>query len=225
MQMRLLISVLACAAMLAVAAQAAGHSATPTHDAAAHQTAPLLGTLGSYSRPIDTDSSLAQRYFDEGLALTYGAHQAGAVRSFRDALTVDPKCAMCAWGIALALGPAPSAPMDMAAVEPAYAAVQLARELMPYASVRERMFIEALAKRYGPTPVADRTALDVAYADAMRDLTRLYPDDDDAAVLFAEALMDLPPGQTTEITATFEKVLARNPAHPGVTNAVLALSR
>ena len=187
---------------------------------------PLKGNLGDHHHPITTSVPLAQRYFDEGLILTYGFNHAAAIRSFTDATQLDPSCAMCYWGIALALGPNINAPMADAAVPEAYAALQKAQELAPGASTLEQAYIRALAARYAPEPIADRTLLDQAYADAMRELSRRYPDDLDAATLFAEALMDLTPWNfwtkdgkptdyTDEIVATLESVLAHSPNHPG----------
>src|SRR5262249_40462327 len=149
---------------------------------------PLLGNLGSHQHRITTRSELAQQYFDEGLNLVFGFNHAEAIRSFRDAVTLDPQCAMCYWGIALALGPHINAPMADAAVPDAYAALQRALALAPNASPAEQAYIQALAARYAPAPVADRAPLDRAYADAMRELARRDPDDLDAATLFAEAL-------------------------------------
>ncbi|ADE14693.1 Tetratricopeptide TPR_4 [Nitrosococcus halophilus Nc 4] len=188
--------------------------------------APLLDNLGDHHHPITTSSSLVQRYFDQGLTLTFAFNHAEAIRSFKDAAKLDPDCAMCYWGIALALGPNINAPMEAGAVPEAYEAVQKALALASKASQAEQAYIQALAQRYGPTPVADRGALDQAYADAMRELSRRYPDDLDGAVLFAEALMNLTPweywtpeGQPTiytkEILATLESVLERNPNHIG----------
>jgi tetratricopeptide (TPR) repeat protein len=187
---------------------------------------PLLGNLGSHSHRNSTRSELAQRYFDEGLNLVYGFNHAEAIRSFRDAATLDPTCAMCYWGIAYALGPHINAPMEPAAAPAAWAALQQAVTLAPGASPAEQAYVQALTARYGPAPLADRAPLDRAYADAMRQVVRRLPDDLDAATLFAEALMDLTPweywtkdGQpteyTAEIVATLESVLARNPNHPG----------
>jgi tetratricopeptide (TPR) repeat protein len=206
--------------------------ATPGQQAGTQQAqgsgnvAPLLGNLGAHTLRITTASPLAQRYFDEGLNLTYGFNHAEAIRAFRDATRLDPNCAMCYWGIAYALGPNINAPMADAAVPQAYEALQRARALAANASPAERAYIEALAARYGPTPVADRRPLDRAYADAMREVVRRFPEDLEAATLLAEALMDLTPwaywtkdGEPTEYTAeivsTLERVLARNPNHPG----------
>jgi tetratricopeptide (TPR) repeat protein len=192
----------------------------------AAQVSPLLGNLGSHHHRISTRSERAQRYFDEGLILVFGFNHAEAIRSFRDALTLDPTCAMCHWGIALALGPNINAEMVDAAVPEAFAALQRAVALAPGASPAEQAYIQALTARYGPTPVADRAPLDRAYADAMREVVRRFPDDVDAATLYAEALMDLSPWQywtpegqptqyTAEIVATLERVLERAPNHPG----------
>lgn len=187
--------------------------------------APLLGNLGTHSHAISSKSALAQQYFDEGLILTFGFNHVEAIRSYKDAIAIDPDCAICYWGIAYALGPNINAAMDPAAVPPAWEALQQASKLAPKASQAEQDYIQALAKRYSDDPKADRAALDKAYADAMRDLAQAYPDDLDAASLFAEALMDLTPwnyytkeGQATEYTheivATLEAVLQREPDHP-----------
>ncbi len=204
------------------------HDYAPLSLKAARQSdpAPLLGNLGAHHHPISTKSELAQRYFDEGLILAYGFNHAEAIRSYQDALKVDPACAMCYWGIAYALGPNINAPMQDAAVPEAYAALGKARALAPSASQQERDYIQALAARYAPEPVADRSALDLAYAEAMQAVAQRYPDDLDAATLAAEAFMDLTPwkfwtkdGQPTayteKIVGLLESVMARNPEHPG----------
>jgi tetratricopeptide (TPR) repeat protein len=194
--------------------------------AAAGEVTPLFGNLGSHHKQITTSSELAQRYFDEGLILTYGFNHAEAIRSFRDAISLDPACAMCYWGIALALGPNINAPMDAAAIPDALAALEKATELSPAVSPAEQAFIKALAVRYSDAPDADRVELDMAYANAMRELAARYPDDLDAVTLFAESVMDLSPWQywtpdgqatkyTPEIVAALESVLARNANHPG----------
>jgi tetratricopeptide (TPR) repeat protein len=185
-----------------------------------------LFNLGNHRHPISTQNPLAQRYFNQGLILAYGFNHAEAIRSFQEAARLDPNCAMCYWGIALALGPNINAPMADAAVPPAWTALQKAIALAPKASSREQAYIQALAKRYSAKPVSDRSPLDQAYANAMRQVAQRYPNDMDAATLFAEALMNLTPwnfwtkaGQpttyTSEIVATLESVLQRNPNHPG----------
>lgn len=187
----------------------------------------LLTGLGSHSHPISTKVPLAQRYFDQGLVLTYGFNHGGAIDAFREAARQDPDCAMCFWGIAYAYGPNINAPMGPDAATAAYEALQEARRRLPHASPAERDYIEALTARYVPDPQpADRSALDAAYAEAMRGVHERHPDDLDAAALYAEALMDTQPWNywnddgspregTLEAAAAIDGILARDPWHPG----------
>jgi tetratricopeptide (TPR) repeat protein len=186
----------------------------------------LLENLGEQRHPIQTSSRLAQRYFDQGMILTFGFNHEAAIRSFEEAARLDPECAMCRWGIALALGPNINAAMGPAAGKRAYREVQQAVGLVEHASPRERAYIEALTHRYADPAPEDRSALDLAYADAMRELYRADPDDLDAAVLFAESLMDLSPwaywtaeqqpGEyTQEFIDVLEGVLEASPNHVG----------
>jgi tetratricopeptide (TPR) repeat protein len=188
--------------------------------------ATLLEGLGDYHRAITTSKPEAQRWFDQGLMLSYGFNHDAAERSFLKAVEVDPDCAMCWWGAALVLGPHVNAAMDPANDAKAWMRLQKARALAPRVDLWEQAFIEALATRYAEDPPADRSALDRAYANAMRGLVRKLPDDLDAATLYAEALMNLSPwdyydargrpkGHTTEIVAVLESVMARAADHAG----------
>src|SRR5438034_844720 len=190
-------------------------------------TVPLYTDLGDHHVPITTPVSLAQRYFDQGMRLLYGFNHGEAIRSFNHAAQLDSNCAMCYWGVAYAYGPHVNAGMDSAAGLAAYQALQQALARERAASPRERAYIDALAKRYAPIPPADRAALDAAYAAAMSEVVKRYPNDLDAATLYAEALMDKRPWNywdkktgepypgTTEIVAQLERVLRANPRHPG----------
>jgi tetratricopeptide (TPR) repeat protein len=188
--------------------------------------APLLENLGNYHHPISTTNSSTQRYFNQGLILAYGFNHAEALRSFQEAARLDPNCAMCYWGMAYVLGPNINAAMEDSDVPTAWEAIQQAIELSQHANAKERAYINALAARYTPGPVEDRTALNLAYANAMREVARQYPDDADVVTLFAEALMDTTPWdywqengepkpEGAEIIATLESVLERNPNHAG----------
>lgn len=188
--------------------------------------APLLEGMGALHHEITTDVPMAQRFFNQGLVLSYAFNHAEAERSFREAARLDSECAMCYWGIALVLGPNTNATMDPENVPPAYAALQQARHYADGASEKEQAYIEALSARYAEQPPEDRSSLDQAYADAMRDVAQRYPDDMDALTLFAEALMDTTPWdywtddgapkeKTKEILATLETVMERAPEHPG----------
>ncbi len=189
-------------------------------------TVPLFEDLGNYHYPITTDSSLAQRYFDQGLILTYGFNHAEAARSFKEAARLDPDCAMAHWGAAFVLGSNINASMDKEAIPKAYSELQKALELASYANEKEQALIRALSNRYSPKPVQDRTSLEVAYVNAMREVAQRFADDVDVATLYAEALMNLNPwnywtndGQpqpgTPEILSTLESALKQNPNHPG----------
>ena len=141
----------------------------------------LLEGLGSHTLPITTSSALAQRYFDQGLALTYGFNHAAAIAAFEEAAELDPSCAMCLWGKALALGPNINAPMGPEAGREAHAAAQKAHALREGGTDKERALIEALTQRYVADPPDDRAALDLAYANAMRSVQAAHPDDTDVA--------------------------------------------
>jgi len=188
--------------------------------------APLLDDLGTYHHAVTTRSERAQKFFDQGLRLVYGFNHDEAIRSFREVARLDPDCAMAFWGVALALGPNINLPMDAEHNRQAFEAIEKARALSSKASAPEAAYIRALSARYSLDPAADRGVLDRAYADAMRALSRGYPDDLDAATLYAESLMDLRPWRlwsadgkpaegTEEIVSVLESVLERSPLHPG----------
>lgn len=188
--------------------------------------APLLDGMGAHHRPITTDDEMVQRYFDQGLVLAYGFNHAEAARSMREAIRRDPECAVCYWGLALVLGPNINSMMDASDLPEAWNAIQKALELSPAADETERALIGALAERYSLENPEDRSALDVAYADSMREVAERYPEHTDAGTLFAEALMDTSPWDywlqdgspkpvTREIMATLERIMELDPEHPG----------
>lgn len=187
---------------------------------------PLFQGLGSYTRKVTTSSPEAQRYFNQGLALVHGFNHGSAIRSFQEAARLDPECAMAHWGIALASGPHINFPLvPPPAAELAWSELTLAQQYAGKASPVERDLIAALAKRYANPQPEDRSKLDLAYADAMREVWKKYPNDPDVGAFFAEAMMDLrpwdqwtPEGQaqpgTDEILATLDAVLKLNVRHP-----------
>ena len=208
-------------------------SAPPHPDAKliARAGAPLFDGMGSHHHSITTANPGAQRYFDQGLIIDFAFNHAESVRSFRAAQTLDPNCAMCYWGEALALGPNINVTSNGKVVMSdedrvtAHAAIQKALALKDHVSPQESDYIDALAVRYDGDPSTDREPLDLAYVDAMRELHHKYPEDDDAAALFAESMMNTMPWDywldpenpkplTEEVLASLETVLARSPAHP-----------
>jgi tetratricopeptide (TPR) repeat protein len=186
----------------------------------------LMPGLGEVHHPVSTKNAQAQKFFDQGLALVYGFNHDEARRCFQRAAELDPKLAMAWWGVALTLGPNYNLPVDLKREKAGYDAVQRALGLQEGASVAERAYINALAFRYSNDPKADLHQLDVAYRDAMSKLVKSYPDDLDAATLYAESMMNLNPWKlwfhdgrpnegTEEIVAMLESVLKRDPNHLG----------
>ncbi len=186
----------------------------------------LLPGLGTLHHPVSTKNQEAQRFFDQGLRMTFGFNHEEAIRSFQRAAELDPELAMAWWGVAYALGPNINVDVDPEHEKAAYDAVRKALALSEDGPANERAYIEALATRYSNDPATDLKKLAVNYKNAMGELSKKYPDDLDAATLYAESAMDLRPWQlwssdgkpaegTDEIVATLESVLRRNPNHPG----------
>lgn len=187
---------------------------------------PLLDGIGDLQHPITTTVPRAQRYFDQGLRLVFAFNHKEAIRSFRSAAHLDPSCAMAHWGVAYAYGPHVNKPMDSNDTANAWAALRLAVANKSLVSAREQGYISALERRYQAEHKDDRLELDKAFAAAMRELAKQYPDDLDAQVLLAESLMNTmpwnywtrdrtPKPETEEILGTLRFVMARNPNHPG----------
>lgn len=188
---------------------------------------PILFTgLGNYHFKVSTSNPLAQKFFDQGLSLYYAFNHAEAYRSFNEASRLDSNCAMAYWGQALCLGPNINAPMDPSDATIVFNTVQTAVFLAPKATAKEQAYIMALSERYVANPPANRAHLDTAYAQAMKKVVDMYPNDLDAASLYAEALMDLSPWNfwlkdgspqpwTAEILAVLDGVLKADVNHVG----------
>lgn len=188
--------------------------------------ATLFENLGTWHHEVTTTSDLAQKYFDQGLRLVYGFNHEEAMAAFTEASRLDPEAPMPYWGMALSLGPNINAAMDAKSEVRAVEAVQKATARLAHATPRERAYVEALAARYSAKKAATRKSKDEAYAKAMRRLAHEYPEDTDAATLFAEALMVLRPWDywradgrpqpgTEDIVTTLERALQQHPDHPG----------
>jgi hypothetical protein len=216
---RALVPTGAILALLLTALAAAPPTATPT----ATPTAPEYARV---HHPISSQSAVAQASFDQGLTLLYAFSRMAARRAFLRAVAADRRSAIAYWGVAMTYGANINVPQDEASERLAYAGVQKALALDTAASPSERDYIKALASRYTSAPKPNYDALAVAYHDAMRGLARKYPNDPDAATLFAESGMDLRPWDlytvdgtpragTVEIVATLEAVLKATPGHIG----------
>ncbi|WP_327715032.1 tetratricopeptide repeat protein [Streptomyces sp. NBC_00490] len=204
--------------------------------------------LGTHGRTVTTSSPEAQLWFDRGLVWTYAFHHEEAVACFESAVRADPDCAMAYWGIAYALGPNYNKPWEffdgedlVRTVERTHAAVELAHEkAQAGATPVERALIGALRARYPQAKaVEDCSVWNTPYADAMRAVHELAPDDLDIATLYADALMNLTPWQlwnirtgepaegsrTLEAKAVLDRGLATDAGarHPGVLHLYIHL--
>ncbi|WP_375206790.1 tetratricopeptide repeat protein [Hyphococcus sp.] len=186
----------------------------------------LRSDLGAISYDITTAKPEAQAWFNQGLAHTYNFNHGEAVKAFKRAQNIDPDCAMCYWGESFAYGPNINAPMEADAVTPAWNALQKAMSLRSEASAKEQAIINALHYRYSEVQPDDRSKLDNAFADAMDEVAKKYPEDDFIAALAVEANMDTQPwdywadggrtpkGRTARSISLLESVLARSPDWP-----------
>lgn len=188
--------------------------------------APLFEGMDVLHYPVSTKDSMAQKYFDQGLLLSYAFNHAEAARSFFHATRLDPECAMCYWGYAYVLGPNYNAGMEPDNYQRAFDAIQKAVALSSGATAKEKAMITAMSARYVKDPVEDRRPLDSAYMLAMKAVHKVYPDDVDIAAMYAESLMDMHPWDlwepdgrskpwTHEIIRAIEKAIQTNPKHPG----------
>jgi tetratricopeptide (TPR) repeat protein len=198
-----------------------------THSPATARQAVLMPGLGDVHHAISTKNSEAQKFFDQGLALIWAFNHEEALLAFQRAAELDPDCPMAYWGIALAVGPNYNDPEpDLNREKTAWDAVQHGLALASQASPEELAYLTALTTRYTTEPKPNLKQFAIFYKTAMAELSRKYPDDLDAAVLYAESAMDLNPWQlwtadgkpaegTEEIVATLESVLKRDPNHIG----------
>lgn len=197
---------------------------------------PLYDNLGSFSMKVTTTSPQAQAYFDQGVRLMIGFNHAEAIRAFRQAQRLDPRCAMCFWGESLSLGANINVPMDPEASPPAWEALQKAAAAVDTETDVEKALIEALKARYSIDPKSDRAPFDAAYADAMQAVHQRFPDNQNVAVFYAEAAMDTQPwdyweadrvtpkGRMGPAIAAIEQVITEHPDHPGAIHLYIHLT-
>jgi tetratricopeptide (TPR) repeat protein len=210
-----------CGMLLCLGASAQDHSAHPqTHPVT------LVTGLGDLHHPVSTKNPQAQDFFDQGLRFIYAFNHDEAARSFQHAAELDPKLAMAYWGVAEAVGPNYNDPADPDRYEHAHDSVQKAVDLSADAAPSDQAYIQALAKRFPADPKSDLRKAAEDYRDAMRQVVSEFPDDLDAATLFAEAGMNLhpwglwhvdgtPEAGTDEIVSALESVMKRDPNHLG----------
>src|SRR5438034_2055699 len=210
-----------CVALLCVGVVAQDHTA----HSQGHPVTLVTG-LGNLHHPVSTKNPQAQQFFDQGLRFIYAFNHDEAARSFQKVAELDPTLGMAYWGVAEAVGPNYNDPASEDRFKQAHEAIQKAVDLSANASPSEQAYIEAMAKRFPADPKADLRRAAEDYRDAMREVTNKYPDDLDAATLFAEAGMNLHPWGlwnldgspregTEEVVSTLESVIKRDPNHMG----------
>jgi tetratricopeptide (TPR) repeat protein len=189
----------------------------------------VLEGIGTYSRPITTTSVEAQKFFDQGLRLTFGYYFPEAIASFQEAQRYDPDHPMLGWGLALAAGPSPNSRFTGFADDPqgeARKAISAARGHSERASAVERALIETLTVRYDVDSYPDRAQRDGRYIEATRSLLDRFPNDLEAGFLRADALMTRaawrywradgsPLPGTADAVSALERVMTIDPNHPG----------
>src|ERR1700733_10756078 len=188
-----------CGVFLCSGAAAQNHAA----DAQAHSVVLVTG-LGDLRHPVSTKYPEAQQFFDQGLRFIYAFNHDEAARSCQHAAELDPKLAVAHWGVAVAVGPNYNDPADPDRYAHALQAVQKAVDLSAGASPSDQAYIQALARRFPADSKSDLKKAAEDYRDAMRQVTREFPDDLDAATLFAEAGMNLHPWGLWHVDGTPE---------------------
>src|SRR3984957_12766842 len=153
----------------------------------------LVSGLSDLHHPVSTKNTQAQQFFDQGLRFIYAFNHDEAARSFQHAAELDPKMAMAYWGVAEAVGPNYNDPADPERYKRAHDAVEKAVELSAGAPPNEQAYIQAMARRFPADPNSDLKKAAEDYHDAMRQVSSQFPDDLDAATLFAESGMNLHP--------------------------------
>jgi len=186
---------------------------------------PVIHGSGNHKWKISTKSDSAQFYFNQGINMYYSFHLIEAMASFKKAARFDPSSAMLHWAQALAYGPNIN-DIGYAASHEAFLAAGRAIEHCNRCTKKEEMLARAQRARYTGDSNENRKALNLDYALKMKEIYQLFPNDADIATLYADALMLLHPWDlwnvdgspkpwTPEIREILEKVLARNPNHPG----------
>ena len=188
-------------------------------DNSAPRTAMILDGYGGGGFKVDTANPRAQAFFDNGMQLAHAFAHKAAIEAMKEAVRLDPHCAMCAWGEAWASGPTINYEVEgkelAAAAKLAGKADRLARA---HGTARERALTEALRVRYRRGGGWGHPG-DLAFAKAMNTLAEHYPHDDEIATLAADAWLQATDHEKDETTksnsaravALLEPVLTRNP--------------
>ncbi|MBS0393885.1 MAG: hypothetical protein JSR54_04620 [Proteobacteria bacterium] len=196
--------------------------AEPPEPAHSHPAPEKLGTVH-----FETSCARAARApFDHAVALLHSFAYDAAEREFRAIAVQDPDCAMAHWGAALSVYHQMWSPPGAQALRTGREEVQAAQRLAA-GSERERLFIAATAAYFAGTAPADPAARALGYEHAMATLAARFPEDDEAQVFYALALLSTaPPTDRTHANqkraaALLEPIYRRQPDHPGVAHYLI----
>lgn len=191
------------------------------------QISPLFENLGNHTYTVSTQNDMAQKFFNQGLRLTYGFNHAEAHRSFMEASRLDPDLAMAYWGQAYVLGPNINDPApDDDRKTKANEAIAKALELSVNSTQKEQDLINALNHRYSTNLTTDIQDLNLAYMEAMSKVANTYTSDSDIQTLYAASVMNTvpwnywdksgkPSANIPEAKAALEKAIELDPNNPG----------
>ena len=186
---------------------------------------PPIPGAGIHKWKISTKSDSAQFYFTQGINMYYSFHIIEAMASFKKAAKFDENSPMLHWAQALSYGPNIN-DFGYAASPEALSASGKAIEFSGKGTEKEKALIEAQRVRYSFDSSQTRSMLNQLYVDKMKQAYEKFAGDADVATLYADAMMlqhpwDLwnidgtPKPWTPLIREVLEKVLAKNPNHPG----------
>ncbi len=192
--------------------------------------APLVPGGGTYSRPISTDSAMAQQYFDQGLRFAWGFYFPESIASYQQAAIYDPDHPMPYWGMAHAMGPNPNSRYARMPDDPkgeGLKAIRNALDRIDNASPIEAEIINAMWVLYDKQSIPDNAERDRAYLASMRALNRKYPDHSDIAALYAASYMSIrrwdywdaegnPKDETIPVAEALERIIEKDLTNPGV---------
>lgn len=218
--MKLLPLALAALTPLVVAADPLpGHSANgEAFNEGPRQAAVLMDGIGNAHLPITSRTELAQRFFDQGLGQLHGFWYFEAERSFRQAASIDPGCAMAYWGMAMANVNNPKRASEFA---------KKSLDLKASASHHEQLWIDAFGT-YFTDPKKDEKERRAALVRALEEIIFEFKDDLEAKAFLVYQIWDnkthgMPIESRAAVEALAQQVLAVNPSHPGIHHYLIHL--
>jgi len=169
-----------------------------------------------------------QGSFNRAVAMLHSFWYQVSERAFAEIAETDPSCAMAYWGIAMSRFRQLWETRSEEDVTVGQTALERARRVGA-GTARERDYIRALDQFYGAASEAEFLDRKVAYEQAMEGLYRRYPDDREAAVFYALALLGTarfsPPDKTYDrqkrAGAILEEIFAAQPNHPGLAHYII----